>query len=371
MDLRKQKSEETVEAVIDDPRVAAEAQAAGWNPPEQGSYQDVAARLVDLKGVGRPPNFSGLESDWSDFKFKMESACALLGVDVIMEGPERILTPQETVKAKLLYNILVQVCQGRALLLIRQVQRADGAAAWRRLKEEYEPDVASRHCAVLSGLLAPVWLPTGSFIDQLYQWERSVLEYENATRAPLPGTVRCAVVQRWAPPAVKEFLRLTPLELTTDYSQLRNALIQYSARGRVFDAMGLAQPREPPGPPVPMEIDALQNQGLGKGGGRGKGGFTGTCNRCGKVGHKMGRLSSRSDSTARRKGQGRRQGQEQREEPCRRWQRRSSSRSRRAAERRRKGTAARGGNVLQLRAAWAPRCAVQKEQDASRAGRRD
>ena len=70
MDLRKQRSEETVEAVIDDPRVAAEAQAAGWNPPEQGSYQDVAARLVDLKGVGRPPNFSGLESDWSDFKFK-------------------------------------------------------------------------------------------------------------------------------------------------------------------------------------------------------------------------------------------------------------------------------------------------------------
>ena len=145
--------------------------------------------------------------------------------------------------------------------------------------------MASRHCAVLSGLLAPVWLPTGSFIDQLYQWERNVLEYENAARVPLPSTVRCAVVQRWAPPAVKEFLRLTPLELTTDYSQLRNALIQYSARGRVFDAMGLPRPREPAGPPVPMEIDALQRQGPGKGGG-GKGGFTGMCNRCGKVGHK-------------------------------------------------------------------------------------
>ena len=132
MGLRQKISEETVEAVIDDPQVAAEAQAAGWHPPWQGSYQEVAAKLVDVKGVGRLPNFSGLETERSDFKFKMESACALLGLDTIMEGSERFLTPEETVKAKLLYNILVQVCQGRALLLIRQVQRADRAAAWRR-----------------------------------------------------------------------------------------------------------------------------------------------------------------------------------------------------------------------------------------------
>ena len=93
---------------MDDPQTAAEAQAAGWTPPGHGgggSYQEVAAKLVDLRGVGRPPNFSGYENEWSDFKFKMESVCALLGVDVVMEGPEHILTPEETVKAKFLYNI--------------------------------------------------------------------------------------------------------------------------------------------------------------------------------------------------------------------------------------------------------------------------
>ena len=100
MDLEPQ---EAVAAVMDDPHVAAEAQAAGWTPPGHdggGSYQGLAAKLVNLRGVGRPPDSSGNENEWSDFKFKMESVCALLGVDVVMEGPEHILTPEEMVKGQ-------------------------------------------------------------------------------------------------------------------------------------------------------------------------------------------------------------------------------------------------------------------------------
>ena len=273
----------------------------GGEAPRQGesvnemSYAEIASKLIDLRGVGRPPTFSGKEEDWADFKFRMESAGSLLGLECVMEGPEKPLSPEETIKAKFLYNLLVQVCEGRGLLLIRQVRRADGAAAWRRLRMEYEPDVASRHCAVLAGLLSPQWSATGSFLDQLYAWERSVLDYEAATGVPLPDPVRCAVVQSWAPVPVREFLRLTPLELTQDYGQLRNALTQYAARGRVYDATGLVVPRKDTGGPVSMEVDAVLakwNGGKGGGGGKGagkgggRGGFTGKCNYCGIVGHK-------------------------------------------------------------------------------------
>jgi len=34
-------------------------------PITQENYMDVAARLVDLKGVAKPPVFTGREADWS------------------------------------------------------------------------------------------------------------------------------------------------------------------------------------------------------------------------------------------------------------------------------------------------------------------
>ena len=86
---------------------------------------------------------------------------------------------------------------------------------------------------------------------------------------------------------MRGFLRFTPLELTQDYGQLRNALTQYAASGRVYDAAGLVVPRKDTGGPVPMEVDAVLakwnggkggggGEGAGKGGGRG--GFTRKCN---------------------------------------------------------------------------------------------
>ena len=49
------------------------------------SFADVAAKLVDLRGVAKPPVFSGKESDWADFRFRLESIAALLGCDKAME----------------------------------------------------------------------------------------------------------------------------------------------------------------------------------------------------------------------------------------------------------------------------------------------
>eukprot|EP00972_Heterocapsa_arctica_P056450 8328357-Heterocapsa_arctica.AAC.1 len=111
-------------------------------------------------------------------------------------------------------------------------------AAWKRLVGEYEPDLAGRHCAVLAGLLTRDWSGKAAFIDQLLEWERRLAEYELATKVLVPDPLKCAVVLRWAPPRVREFLRISPVDLTGNYPLLKNALKDFQQRGCEFDIMG-------------------------------------------------------------------------------------------------------------------------------------
>ena len=159
------------------------ADAGGTMPvasggPSAQTFPEMATRMVDLRGLGRPPTFGGKESEWQEFRFKLESLGSLLGLERAMQVRDGSLLPAEDrVKSHFLYNLLVQICEGRALLLIRNVRNADGCCAWQRLVTEYDPDVPSRHCAVLSALLTPLWKVELPFLDQLYAWEEAVAQW--------------------------------------------------------------------------------------------------------------------------------------------------------------------------------------------------
>ena len=135
-------------------------------------FGELAAKLVDLKGIAKLPNFGGQEKHWQDFRFKFESGAALLDLDFAMTATlelEQMVTlsmlgDQAQARARLLYAILVQLCHGRALALIRLVEIGNGFAAWPRLVEEYEPDQPARHTAMVAGLLTPKWLSQGNFL---------------------------------------------------------------------------------------------------------------------------------------------------------------------------------------------------------------
>eukprot|EP00972_Heterocapsa_arctica_P041415 6108098-Heterocapsa_arctica.AAC.1 len=84
------------------------------------TFEEVAARLVDLRGVARPPSFSGRDTEWAEFKFSMESIATLLGCDGIMAEAIRdaedadmdLLTEDDAARSRFLYNLLVQMCHG-------------------------------------------------------------------------------------------------------------------------------------------------------------------------------------------------------------------------------------------------------------------
>eukprot|EP00972_Heterocapsa_arctica_P008820 1294039-Heterocapsa_arctica.AAC.1 len=85
--------------------------------PQQvhGPEWDVwASRLVDLKGVARPPEFNGEDSGWYEWKFRFQSVMSLLGIlpamRFVAELPYKVdfqlLSIEGQQKSTLLYNLL-------------------------------------------------------------------------------------------------------------------------------------------------------------------------------------------------------------------------------------------------------------------------
>eukprot|EP00972_Heterocapsa_arctica_P032029 4718866-Heterocapsa_arctica.AAC.1 len=76
-------------------------------------------------------------------------------------------------KGVLWFNVLVQICSGKALAILMVVPSGNGFEAWRMFCKEFEPSSSARCAAMLAGLLAPRWDRAVSFIDQWLAWEHS------------------------------------------------------------------------------------------------------------------------------------------------------------------------------------------------------
>ena len=53
-----------------------------------------------------------------------------------------------------LFNLLTQSVDGRALQILMNVEGQNGFQAWKALREAYEPQVGGRH---LTAIIAPDW----------------------------------------------------------------------------------------------------------------------------------------------------------------------------------------------------------------------
>ena len=184
-----------------------------------------AGRLVDLRGVGRLPAFSGEEADWPEWRFRVENCADLIdmgdAMTMVVQEKQPIefnrLLSKYAQRAELLYGVLLQVCSGRALSLLRLVGQRNGLEGWRQLVVEYEPATASRATAMLAALMTPTW-GQRHFLDELLEWEKATEAYEAASGEAFGGNTRCAVVTRWAPDPVRDFLFMTADEAVKDWT---------------------------------------------------------------------------------------------------------------------------------------------------------
>lgn len=56
-----------------------------------------------------------------------------------------------------LFNILMQSVDGRAIPILMTVEGSNGFQAWKALCDAYEPQVGGRHMATLNGIIASDW----------------------------------------------------------------------------------------------------------------------------------------------------------------------------------------------------------------------
>ena len=125
--------------------------------------------LVDTRTVGKLEQFDGRPDRWGDWSFKARAWFGLLPesggvvVETLLDAAEEredpikgeTLSEDQVRLARLVYNVLAQVCTGRALSVVRNVERGNGLECWRRLVREYEPASGARWSAMLAGILSP------------------------------------------------------------------------------------------------------------------------------------------------------------------------------------------------------------------------
>ena len=170
------------------------------------------------------------------------------------------------------FNVLAQICSGRALAIIRQVPRGNGWECWRRLSQEYEPATGARFAGMLSSILKPSWqgLSLARFGEALYDWETLVSRYETQSAQIVAPTLKVAIVLGQAPASVQQLLRTQLGIIGDDFAVLRTVITQLAATERSLpDADG----------GTAMEVDAV-TRGFGSSGARG------ACFNCGKLGHR-------------------------------------------------------------------------------------
>ena len=135
-------------------------------------------------------------------------------------------------KSKILYGILCQCCENRALSLLKLAARSCGLEGWRLLLLEYEPRASVRIAQRLSGILQPKFSNSlNQFQLELTQWKIQVSKYEGIASGEggkhiLDDTVKIATVLGHAPPVIRQFLATRPQDFAK-FEDLERSLIGF------------------------------------------------------------------------------------------------------------------------------------------------
>ena len=225
--------------------------AGGEGIPVPEDVQDWGMRLVDLKGVARPPPFSGEDADWYEWKFRFLSVMGLLRIADEMKycGAMQVpvdfaqLNPASKQKSTLLYNLLIALVKGRALAVLRGVSDSNGLEVWRQFVQEYEPRQAARYSQMLQGVLNPEWTSSLSFEVDLREWEGALKRYEEAAGVQVPDQIKCAAIAQHVPKAIKRFIKMVPGDIARGLRDLEGRCfgVPHPRSGVHADGFGVAR----------------------------------------------------------------------------------------------------------------------------------
>lgn len=206
-----------------------------------------AVELFRSARVLAPDPFSGREEDFPAFRKDVENMLIPYGIDQLLDAavrerqePDMRVMPKELADwGRLLYSLLAALTKRAqtAALIADSVQDRNGWAVWRRLVHYYQPQERDRQVSVYASLLNPTWSEDlMRWYEDWLQWESTWARYCLETGRQSDDEAKVANLLRFAPPVLQDFLRMSPDSITRSYDALREAILAFCARSRIYVA---------------------------------------------------------------------------------------------------------------------------------------
>ena len=192
--------------------------------------------------LGRPKCCSRREDEWHDWSLKFGAIAATLfdHASVWTSGALQHTTeitldqPGEAsaqMFARQMKTLLIHLCEGRALAIVRGAPDHNGLEAWRLLHQWYQPKTRSRGFALLTEILVWDFGTREQFLQRVKDWEDATLEYNRTESAPLKEEVLVAVLISRSPKEARTYLHVQVREETAKLSHVRQLLHDYLRAG--------------------------------------------------------------------------------------------------------------------------------------------
>ncbi|CAK0881727.1 unnamed protein product, partial [Prorocentrum cordatum] len=224
----------------------------------------VGVQLLDSRGVGKVPTFSGKREDLEDRIFPFESYRGLLGwtagLEMARDADEQLrpedLGDQRVQVGRSLYQLLASTTKGTAQSIVNLRPRGDGFETMRRLYGEYRPRLNDEHGQMLQQILTPLgWKEREGkerFTEVLVAWDELVSRYERATGEEVTQNMKTSAIMAHAP---------DDRDVWGDIGQMRNCIFE-----AVIGRSGvIAKPPTASRSSNDMDVDAI-SKGKGKDG---------------------------------------------------------------------------------------------------------
>ena len=265
-----------------------------------------ARQLVDPKGLGKPPFFTGNESEFAVWCRKTENYVLSVYPEAVelmraavdsqkevnieefnadMDVPKEII---DEVNAQV-YSVMMALTSNEPFDIVVGAGAGNGLETWRRLHRRYDPGTVGRSRGMLRDILNPGKSNVENLRHNVEKLEEKIRRYcerrdASGVRMTLNEDIRMASLEALLPDDLEKHVQLNRGRLPT-YETLRGEVVMYAeARGT-----SVKPPRESR-PDDPMDTSSMMKgkaKGKGKkGDSKGKGvGSDKECYNCGKKGH--------------------------------------------------------------------------------------
>jgi len=251
--------------------------------------------------VDPPPKFAGKEEDWRMFGLKMRSFYGnyLEGqmgewMDNIRDHREQdcrieALGAEARKPAEMLYQGLIAFCEGDAFTIVENAGEGEGLEAWRSLYHRYDVQTRQSRVSQLMQLL-DTEVRSGDVFNCLAKFERDWQRWESKSKKDwdeLVNDLKIGVVLKGLEAGPMKTQLLLESEKCTSYDTFRRQVETVARASSTGQAGGTSVEQ------LQAQLEAFKGGKGAKSGSlgvapwsRGKGGFDGKCNNCGKSGHK-------------------------------------------------------------------------------------